>query len=78
MRCGARNTQRSDPMEYAAEAAVPGVGATEWHCLRCRKPNGVPAHAIGTQKMRPLAWLVALAKRSWTSAQLTTFQNALT
>ena len=29
-------------------------------------------------KIRPLAFVVAAAKRSCTSAQLTTFQNALT
>ncbi len=42
-----------------------------------RRPNR--RYDVGDQpKMRPFAWLVALAKRSWTSAQLTTFQKAFT
>jgi len=37
-----------------------------------------PHQAIHQPKMSPLVFVVAAANRFWTSAQFTTFQNALT
>ena len=43
-----------------------------------RGDPGVTKKRRPQPKIRPLVLLVAAAKRSWTSAQFTTFQNALT
>jgi hypothetical protein len=40
----------------------------------CDAPSG----KTHQPKMRPLVFVVAAEKRFWTSAQFTTFQNALT
>ena len=40
----------------------------------CRSPGG----SAGDQKISPEVFEVAAANRDWTSAQFTTFQNALT
>ncbi len=56
------------------------------HDIYLRKYKG-PRHLMMSRprvrralypKIRPLPWFTALAKRSCTSAQLTTFQNAVT